>query len=266
MLSWSYINTASAASTKLIVANSFTQLSLVDPITGFYDYNVTGSYFNASANTFLSGTQSLTIPTSFSGGYTLRLLLYQHLMNGTNVIIDKHDVTISISSPFYQGQGANNVQYLPEDVAFNIDQTSQSEIPQVNQTRTINVTVEVTLMNPAHNLAVTQVSVNVPWVNVTDPPPIVYAGLVTEFPLHLTISPGLNVAPQGWQISITLQGTLDGGILYQPIKYLIIVYPNQPPPPTTVPNNTLDQVAAYGSLAATGISLAVTVLKRKPAH
>jgi hypothetical protein len=153
---------------------------------------------------------------------------------------------------------------MPEDVAFNIDQTSQSEIPQVNQTRTINVTVEVTLMNPAHNLAVTQISVNVPWVNVTDSLPIVYAGLVTEFPLHLTISPGTNVAPQGWQVTITLQGTLDGGILYQAVKYLIIVYPNSPPPTTVPANTTLDQVAAYAGLAVTGVSLLVTVVRRKP--
>jgi hypothetical protein len=256
-VTYSYTNTASAGSTKLAVTNSFVRISLMDSNETTYLFNTTSPFFTGIANSYNSGSVSVTLPSL--GAYAIRLFLMQQLSNGTVVVIDHLDSAIQVSG---QGGGVGQTTInVPQAVAFQIDQSTQAEIPEVNQTRTLNVTVQVDITNPVQNLVITAASTNVPWVTVTDTFPATYPGTVNNFPLHLYISPGLDVTPQGWQIQILVQGTLDGTILYQGVKYLIVVYPASA---ATIPNTTwLYQALAYGSLGIAIIVSSFVAIRRK---
>jgi hypothetical protein len=222
---YSYTNSASVGATQVSVTNSFVQVSLLAPSTYLYLYNVTDPYYDATANSFESSSFTLNIPTSFAGSFVLRLHLMQRLANGTNHVIDYVDKVISTSAPpaGSSGQNFGSVVSVPNDVAFSIDQSQQSQIPVLNQTVSQQINVTVQIQGVTNQLSISKITVNVPWVTVLDQLPITYSGFTQSFPLHLLIAPGVGVQPDGYIIQITVEGTVDGGTLWQPIKYAIVV-------------------------------------------
>lgn len=234
VIGWSYENTAKAGSTYLVVSNSFIQVSLRNATATLY--NMSTAYFNAAANGYSTGTINFVVPPNFQGLFVLRFMLMQHLTNGTNIVVDSIDKSVVVSIGAAQNVGGNQVVSVPNDVAFYVDQGSDSEVPKVTQDQNLDWVANVQIQGLVRNVVIGSVTINAPWITLNDSLPIVLGGSITGFPLHLHLAPR-GIAAQGYSFQIVVQGTIDNGQLWQPIKMVAYVYPSQQPQPTPIPTN-----------------------------
>ncbi len=261
IIGYGYTNTASAGTgpTYLIVTNTFIAISLRNSTAPLN--TITSSDFNASANAFHPGTISYTIPLNFQGAFVLRFAIMQHLMNGTNVMIDYVDKTITTTN--LQGSQGNSQQVIviPNDVSLFVDQSTNDSIPKVVQGQTLDWVANVQVQGLIRNIVINNITINAVWVTVTDRLPIVVSGTITGFPLHLHLAPQ-GVAAEGWVVQVVVQGTIDSGQLWQPITIVAYVYPAKAAP--VPPSFPYLEVASVSLTAASSVWAVVrTVSKRK---
>jgi hypothetical protein len=124
---YSFINTAKAVSTNLTLSNYFLIAEIRSSDMATLISSQPFSYTNANPGVLNSGTLSVSTPSSLSPstGYDLRLILLQHLMNGTDITITYSDSAFAVSVPSVPAQanggagaifGANQTVPTPSSI------------------------------------------------------------------------------------------------------------------------------------------------------
>jgi hypothetical protein len=254
---YNYTNTAQASGTNLIVTHSFIEVLVLNPNSFAIVQVVDFVKYNASANAAQSGTLTVTLNAGLDAPFIFRLRVMQYLLNGSSKEIDHVDTLISVVGNPTGTSGP--VQPVPITISFSVDY--QIFHPDVNQTKTVDVDMPVTIGGHIDSLTIDTVTFNVPWITVISDLPASY-GAVNQFTLRLRISPGADVQVQRYVVQPVFEGTVNLQSLWQPVLIVVTVWPGQPLAVQPSPFPILQAAA----VAVTGVSTAVGLIRylRKP--